>query len=104
EVEKLVAVDIFNHDTVATFGHQRIGAGVGRRDDAVIAFEHTLRIGAGKLGANLWADSRNCRGHGNSPSIFKGRATWRRRAHGPNKLSAGKNAWPARIHAFIKEN
>ena len=54
EIEKLVAVDVFDHDAAAALGDQRIRAGVGRRNDTLVVFENALGVGAGKLGANLW--------------------------------------------------
>ena len=52
EVEELVAVYVFNHDAVAAFGDQGVGAGVGGRDEAIVICDDAFCNGAGELGAN----------------------------------------------------
>ena len=51
EVEELVAIHVLDHDAASALGDQRIGAGVGGRDEAVIVGDDAPGIGAGKLGA-----------------------------------------------------
>jgi hypothetical protein len=48
EVEKLVAVHVFNAAAFGALGHQRIGAGVAGRDEAGIGRNGSLRLGAGQ--------------------------------------------------------
>ena len=48
EIEKFVAVHIGNHDAAALLGHQRVGAGVRRRNILLVARENALGIGAGQ--------------------------------------------------------
>ena len=61
EVKKLVAVHVGNDNPAAALGHQRIRAGVGRRDIFLIGFEHALGVGSGQGSLYLGTD---CGGHG----------------------------------------
>jgi hypothetical protein len=55
EIEEFVAVNIGDNDAAAALGDQRVGAGVGRRDQFVVGIENALGIGAGQGGADLWS-------------------------------------------------
>ena len=53
EIEEFVAVHIGDHDAAALLGHQRVGAGVGRRNVFLVARENALGIGAGQGGLDF---------------------------------------------------
>ena len=50
EIEKRVAVNVFDQRTAARLGHQRVIARVGRRDHGVVALDNLLRFRAGQRG------------------------------------------------------
>ena len=54
EIEELVAIHVGDDNAAALLGHQRIGAGVGRRNIFVVAFENALGVGAGQGSLESW--------------------------------------------------
>ncbi len=66
EVQKLVAIDVFDDHAASAFHDQRIGAGVRRRNILLIPIKNLLRIGAGQFGADFRTGGRHClSSHGN---------------------------------------
>ena len=53
EVVELVAVDVGDDDAASALGHERIGAGIGRRNILLVAREHALGIGPGQGGLDF---------------------------------------------------
>ena len=51
EVEELVAIHVLDDDAASALGDQRVGTGVGGRDEAGIGGDDAPGIGAGELGA-----------------------------------------------------
>ena len=53
EIEELIAVHVGDDDAATAFGHERIGAGVGRGNILIVAFENALGVGTGQSRANV---------------------------------------------------
>jgi hypothetical protein len=54
EIKKFVAVDVSYNYAPALFRYEWIGAGIGRRNVAVVAFENALGDRAGQSSLDFW--------------------------------------------------
>src|SRR3954451_16191230 len=52
EVEELVAVHVFDHEATTALRHQRIGACIRGRNDAVVMLDGALRVRTGQSSAD----------------------------------------------------